>query len=59
MSVFRSGLVIMVAELVWLALMKGYQIRSVMASAKVGDPGLACTIIEEVLPPSADLLSMN
>jgi hypothetical protein len=29
-----------------------------MAGAEVGDPYLACTVIEEVLPPSADLLSM-
>jgi hypothetical protein len=30
-----------------------------MAGAEVGDPDLACTVIEEVLPPSADLLLMN
>ena len=60
-------LVIVVAELVRPALTKGYQIwfwlgfgiRLVMTGAEVGDPDLAYTIIEVVLPPSADLLSMN
>ena len=33
------------------------QIRLVMIGAKVGDPDLAYTIVEVVLPPSADLLS--
>ena len=31
----------------------------VMTGAKVGDMDLAYTIVEAVLPPSADLLSMN
>jgi hypothetical protein len=35
------------------------QIWSVMAGAEVGYLDLACTVIKEVLPPSADLLSMN
>ena len=34
-------------------------IRPVVTGAKVGDLDLAYTIIEAVLPPSADLLSMN
>jgi hypothetical protein len=52
--VFRSGLIIVVTELVRPALMKGVtdlasakvQIRSVMAGAEVGNPDLACTILE-------------
>jgi hypothetical protein len=30
-----------------------------MIGAKVGDPDLDYTIVEAVLPPSTDLLSMN
>jgi hypothetical protein len=35
------------------------QIQSAVVGAEVGDLDLACTIVEAVLPPSADLLSMN
>jgi len=35
------------------------RIRLVMTGAEVGDLDLAYTIVEAVLPPSADLLSMN
>jgi hypothetical protein len=35
------------------------QIRSVVAGAKVGFLDPACTVVEVVLPPLADLLSMN
>ena len=35
------------------------QIWLVMTGAEVGDPDLACTIIEAVLLLSTDLLSMN
>ena len=35
------------------------QIQQVMIGAEVGDPDLAYTIVEVVLPPSADLLSTN
>ena len=63
MSMFQSGLVIVVVELVWSALTKGYQIWLrlwlVVVGAEVGDLDPACTIVKVVLPPSADLLSMN
>ena len=35
------------------------QIRLVMIGAEVGDPDLAYTVIKVILPPLADLLSMN
>jgi hypothetical protein len=35
------------------------RIRLVLTGAEVGDPDLAYTIVEAVLPPSADLLSTN
>ena len=35
------------------------QIRLIVAGVEVGDPDSACTIVEAVLPPSVDLLSMN
>ena len=35
------------------------QIRLVVAGAKVGDLDLACTIVEAVLPPSADRPAIN
>jgi len=47
--VFRSGVVIMVAELVQPVLTKGYQIWSVVVG----------TVVKVVLLSSADLLSMN
>ena len=35
------------------------RIRLVVVGAEVGDSDLACTIVEVVLLPSADLLSKN